>query len=220
MREQILVACHDNVRHMDAKKHFTIYSNNIDGQGCEKNVKHIFEVVISVKYLTAMMKCLWCIATIADSNHTIRKCFRRLHHMQIWEHPHACPDLSCHTLHDCNAIRIFFRIYSDNIHYHNIILRYGPLSDLVLYDWPKQWDHKLSPIFKGPSLIVHPVGTESYKIKSMTPGNRVLKVVHVQHLRPYFKRDTPIIEEDVISTEERETAKMQDPALDLQGNPD
>ncbi|GFX41687.1 down syndrome cell adhesion molecule-like protein Dscam2 [Trichonephila clavipes] len=31
-------------------------------------------------------------------------------------------------------------------------------GDLVLYDWPKQGDHKLSPIIKGPFVIVHPVG--------------------------------------------------------------
>ncbi|GFQ76073.1 down syndrome cell adhesion molecule-like protein Dscam2 [Trichonephila clavata] len=31
-------------------------------------------------------------------------------------------------------------------------------GDLVLYDRPKQGDHKLSPIFKGPFVIVRPVG--------------------------------------------------------------
>ncbi|GFT40263.1 hypothetical protein NPIL_416201 [Nephila pilipes] len=32
MREQTLVACHDDVGHMDAKKHFTICSNATGGQ--------------------------------------------------------------------------------------------------------------------------------------------------------------------------------------------
>ncbi|GFS53857.1 putative gypsy-29-i dr [Nephila pilipes] len=73
-------------------------------------------------------------------------------------------------------------------------------GDLVLYDWPKKGDHKLSPIFKGPFVIVRPVGAVCYEIKSMTQQNKFIKVVHVQHLRPYFKRNTPTIEEN--STDE------------------
>ncbi|GFW54899.1 uncharacterized protein TNCV_2655381 [Trichonephila clavipes] len=73
-------------------------------------------------------------------------------------------------------------------------------GDLVLYDWPKQGDHKLSPIFKGPFVIVRPVGAVSYKIKSTTQQNKFIKVVHVQHLRPYFKRNTTTVEEN--STDE------------------
>ncbi|GFT40326.1 uncharacterized protein NPIL_139041 [Nephila pilipes] len=69
-------------------------------------------------------------------------------------------------------------------------------GDLVLYDWPKIGDHKLSPIFKGPFVIVRPVGAVCYEIKSTTQQNKFLKVVHVQHLRPYFKRNTPTIEEN------------------------
>ncbi|GFQ90393.1 uncharacterized protein TNCT_466241 [Trichonephila clavata] len=92
-------------------------------------------------------------------------------------------------------------------------------GDLVLYDWPKQ-DHKLSPIFKGSFVIVRPVGAVCYEIKSTTPGYKVLKVVHVQHPRPYFKRESPTIEEDDSSEEESEsTAEMKDPADDLQGMP-
>ncbi|GFS68750.1 uncharacterized protein NPIL_139131 [Nephila pilipes] len=73
-------------------------------------------------------------------------------------------------------------------------------GDLVLYDSPKKGDHKLSPIFKGPFVIVRPVGAVCYEIKSTTQQNKFIKVVHVQHLRPYFKRNTPIIEEN--STDE------------------
>ncbi|GFS45867.1 uncharacterized protein NPIL_226541 [Nephila pilipes] len=73
-------------------------------------------------------------------------------------------------------------------------------GDLVLYDWPKKGDHKLSPIFKGPFVIVRPVGAVCYEIKSTTQQNKFIKVVHVQHLRPYFKRNTPTIEEN--STDE------------------
>ncbi|GFU12047.1 uncharacterized protein NPIL_180321 [Nephila pilipes] len=73
-------------------------------------------------------------------------------------------------------------------------------GDLVLYDWPKKGDHKLSPIFKGPFVIVRPVGAVCYEIKFTTQQNKFIKVVHVQHLRPYFKRNTPTIEEN--STDE------------------
>ncbi|GFT37453.1 uncharacterized protein NPIL_251931 [Nephila pilipes] len=69
-------------------------------------------------------------------------------------------------------------------------------GDLVLYDWPKKGDHKLSPIFKGPFVIVRPVGAVCYEMKSTTQKNKFIKVVHVQHLRPYFKRNTPTIGEN------------------------
>jgi len=73
-------------------------------------------------------------------------------------------------------------------------------GDLVLYDWPKKEDHKLSPIFKGPFVIIRPVGAVCYEIKSTTQQNKFIKVVHVQHLRPYFERNSPTIEEN--STDE------------------
>ncbi|GFT54482.1 hypothetical protein NPIL_534191 [Nephila pilipes] len=91
--------------------------------------------------------------------------------------------------------------------------------DLVLHDWLKQGDHKLSPIFKGPFVIVRPVAAVCYEIRSTIPRNRVLKVVHDQHLRPYFKRDTPIIEEDDCSKEESKSAVVGS-ADDLEDNPD
>ncbi|GFS53416.1 down syndrome cell adhesion molecule-like protein Dscam2 [Nephila pilipes] len=31
-------------------------------------------------------------------------------------------------------------------------------GDLILYDWPRKGDHKLSPNFKGPFVIVRSVG--------------------------------------------------------------
>ncbi|KAF8784275.1 hypothetical protein HNY73_009978 [Argiope bruennichi] len=73
-------------------------------------------------------------------------------------------------------------------------------GDLVLYDWPKKGDHKLSPIFKGPFVIIRPVGTVCYEIKSTTQQNKFIKVVLVQHLRSYFKRNSSTIEEN--STDE------------------
>ncbi|GFU15457.1 uncharacterized protein NPIL_556161 [Nephila pilipes] len=73
-------------------------------------------------------------------------------------------------------------------------------GDLILYDSPRKGDHKLSPNFKGPFGIVRPVGAVCYEIKSTTQQNKFIKVVHVQHLRPYFKRNTPTIEEN--STDE------------------
>ncbi|GFT68204.1 putative gypsy-29-i dr [Nephila pilipes] len=74
-------------------------------------------------------------------------------------------------------------------------------GDLVLYDWPKKGDHKLSPIFKGSFVIVRPVGAVCYEIKSTTQQNKFIKVVHLQHLRPYFKRNTPTIKENTTDEE-------------------
>ncbi|GFS87197.1 transposon Ty3-G Gag-Pol polyprotein [Nephila pilipes] len=53
-------------------------------------------------------------------------------------------------------------------------------GDLVLYDWPKKGDHKLSPIFKGPFVIVRPVGAVCYEFKSTTQQNKFIKVVHAR----------------------------------------
>ncbi|XP_023243381.1 uncharacterized protein LOC111641443 [Centruroides sculpturatus] len=83
-------------------------------------------------------------------------------------------------------------------------------GDLVLYDWPKQHDHKLSPMFKGPFEIVRPVGAVCYEITSLTSQRKFQKVVHVQHLRPYYKRDAPVLEEDVSSEEEEPEVEVQD----------
>ncbi|GFU07485.1 putative gypsy-29-i dr [Nephila pilipes] len=55
-------------------------------------------------------------------------------------------------------------------------------GDLVLYDWPKKGDHKLSPIFKGPFVIVRPVGAVYYEIKSTTQQNKFIKVVHANNI--------------------------------------
>ncbi|GBM31194.1 hypothetical protein AVEN_242607-1 [Araneus ventricosus] len=60
-------------------------------------------------------------------------------------------------------------------------------GDLVLYDWPKQCVHKLSPMFKGPFVIVRPVGAVCYEIK-FVKEQRKFKV-H-QHLRACYKRNT------------------------------
>ncbi|GFT68864.1 fatty-acid amide hydrolase 2-A [Nephila pilipes] len=73
----------------------------------------------------------------------------------------------------------------------------------------------------GPFVNVGTVGAVCYEIKSTTSGNKVLKVVHVQHIRPYLKRESTIIEEDDSSEEERKSAEeMQDPGDDLQYVPD
>ncbi|GFV39558.1 retrovirus-related Pol polyprotein from transposon opus [Trichonephila clavipes] len=58
----------------------------------------------------------------------------------------------------------------------------------------KTGDHKLSHIFKGPFVIVRLVGAVCYEIKSRTLQNKFIKVVHVQHLRPYFKRDADVMQ--------------------------
>ncbi|GFX87220.1 retrovirus-related Pol polyprotein from transposon opus [Trichonephila clavipes] len=89
-------------------------------------------------------------------------------------------------------------------------------GDLVLYDWPKQKDHKLSPIFKGPFEIVRPVGAVCYEIKSRTLQNKFIKVVNVQHLRPYFKRDAYVMHNNTSDEENDSSAENQDSAEDHQ----
>ncbi|GFX17964.1 uncharacterized protein TNCV_2294121 [Trichonephila clavipes] len=83
------------------------------------------------------------------------------------------------------------------------------LRDLVLYDWPKQGDHKFSPIINGPFVVVRPVGDVCYEIKSRTPQNKFVKVVHVQHLRPYFKRNADVIQNN--TTDEKNDQDPADP---------
>ncbi|GFU10474.1 uncharacterized protein TNCV_12731 [Trichonephila clavipes] len=100
--------------------------------------------------------------------------------------------------------------------YRSIILRYGPPRDLVLYDWPKQGDHKLSPIFKGPFVIVRPVGAVCYEIKFRVLQNKFIKIVHVQHLCPYFKRDADVMQNNTSDEENYSSAENQDPAEDHQ----
>ncbi|GFS68089.1 retrovirus-related Pol polyprotein from transposon opus [Trichonephila clavipes] len=77
---------------------------------------------------------------------------------------------------------------------------------------PKQGDHKLSPIFKGPFVIVRPVRAVCYEIKSRTLQNKFIKVVHVQHLRPYFKRDADVMQNNTSDEEDDSSAENQDPA--------
>ncbi|GFU26923.1 uncharacterized protein NPIL_33491 [Nephila pilipes] len=55
-------------------------------------------------------------------------------------------------------------------------------GDLMLYDWPKKGDHKLSLIFKGPFVIVCPVGAVCYEIKSTTQQNKFIKVVYAYNI--------------------------------------
>ncbi|GFW11183.1 down syndrome cell adhesion molecule-like protein Dscam2 [Trichonephila clavipes] len=52
-------------------------------------------------------------------------------------------------------------------------------GDFILCDWPKQGNHKLSPIIKRPFVIVRSVGVMCYEIKSRTLQNKFIKVVHV-----------------------------------------
>ncbi|GBL73468.1 hypothetical protein AVEN_159466-1 [Araneus ventricosus] len=41
--------------------------------------------------------------------------------------------------------------------FHRHLYSFEP-GDLVLYDWPKQCKRKFTPMFKGPFVIVRPVG--------------------------------------------------------------
>ncbi|GFV48701.1 transposon Tf2-11 polyprotein [Trichonephila clavipes] len=89
-------------------------------------------------------------------------------------------------------------------------------GNIVLYDWLKQRDHKLSPIFEGPFVIVRPVGAVCYEIKSRTLQNKFIKVVHVQHLHLYFKRDADAMQNNTLDEVNDSSAENQDPAEDHQ----
>ncbi|GFU32116.1 hypothetical protein NPIL_262131 [Nephila pilipes] len=67
MREQSLVAWHDNVGHIDAKTHFFF---NLKQRYWWPRMRKDQCSKLSPPYC----KCLWLIVTIADSNHTFRNC--------------------------------------------------------------------------------------------------------------------------------------------------
>ncbi|GFR10146.1 retrovirus-related Pol polyprotein from transposon opus [Trichonephila clavata] len=225
MSQQTLLASHDDVGHMDAKKTLYKLQQRYWWPKMRKDCK---------TYARSCHKC-------QIVNHRTANAYGLLQQLPIpttpWEIV-SSGHVICLPLTKAGNTNMFVQIdhatryviatpsaslaastVTDAL-YHNNIFQYGPPRDLVLYDWPKQGDHKISPIFKGPFVIVRPVGAVCYEIKSTTPGNKVLKVVHVQHLRPYFKRESPTIEEDDSSDEESEsTAEMKDPADDLQGVP-
>ncbi|GFU08509.1 transposon Ty3-G Gag-Pol polyprotein [Trichonephila clavipes] len=72
------------------------------------------------------------------------------------------------TLVRVEAANNVYETHSQNKQRFDIHRRFHSFKagDLVLYDWPKQGDHKLSPIFKGSFVIVRPVGDVCYEIKS------------------------------------------------------
>ncbi|GFQ69065.1 hypothetical protein TNCT_609671, partial [Trichonephila clavata] len=59
-------------------------------------------------------------------------------------------------------------------------------------------------------------GGECYEIKSRTSQNKFIKVVYVQHLRPYFKRDADVIRNNTLDEEKDSSAENEDPAEDHQ----
>ncbi|GFU61804.1 uncharacterized protein TNCV_4564521 [Trichonephila clavipes] len=60
------------------------------------------------------------------------------------------------------------------------------------------------------------LGAVCYEIKSRTFQNKFIKVVHVQHLRPYFKRDADVMQNNRSDEENDSSAENQDPAEDHQ----
>ncbi|GFX95060.1 hypothetical protein TNCV_3605191 [Trichonephila clavipes] len=60
------------------------------------------------------------------------------------------------------------------------------------------------------------LGAVCYEIKSRTPLNKFIKVVHKQHLRPYFKRDADVMQNNTSDEENDSSAEDQDPAEDHQ----
>ncbi|GFR25217.1 hypothetical protein TNCT_245181 [Trichonephila clavata] len=74
---------------------------------------------------------------------------------------------------------------------------------------------EISPIFKGSLVTVRPVGAVGYELKSTTL-QKFVKVVHVQNLYHYFKRDADIMQNNTSNEENGSSAENQDPAEDLQ----
>ncbi|GBM88287.1 hypothetical protein AVEN_107832-1 [Araneus ventricosus] len=66
-------------------------------------------------------------------------------------------------------------------------------GDLALYDWPKQCDRKLAPMFKGPLMIVRPVEAVCYENKSRS-HKKASEIVR-RHHRPYHDH-TLVIQKD------------------------
>ncbi|GFW92512.1 transposon Tf2-9 polyprotein [Trichonephila clavipes] len=60
------------------------------------------------------------------------------------------------------------------------------------------------------------LGAVCYEIKSRTLQNKFIKVVHVQHLRPYFKRDADVMQNNTSDEENDSSADNQDQAEDHQ----
>ncbi|GBN01539.1 hypothetical protein AVEN_109797-1 [Araneus ventricosus] len=66
-------------------------------------------------------------------------------------------------------------------------------GDLLLFDWPKQCDLKLSAMSKRPLMIVRPLSLSQAvccEIKSVNEQRKFRKVFDVQHHRAYYKRNT------------------------------
>ncbi|GFY33515.1 hypothetical protein TNCV_4538431 [Trichonephila clavipes] len=55
-----------------------------------------------------------------------------------------------------------------------------------------------------------------YEIKSRTLQNKLIKVVYVQNLRPYFKRDAYVMQNNTLDEENDSSAENQDPVEDHQ----
>ncbi|GFX82098.1 hypothetical protein TNCV_398281 [Trichonephila clavipes] len=276
MREQMLIACNEDVGYMDAKK--TLH--NLKQHYWWPNMRNDCKI-----YVRSCHKC-------QVVNHRTANPYGLLQQLLIpttpWEivsadHVIYLPQTRAGNtnmlVHIDHATRYVVATPSASLGahlvtdalYHNIILRYGPPSmyisdrgtaftarhtqhflqkygitqsmtppyspqansiverangiivshsfkarDLVLYDWPKQGDHKLSPIFKGPFVIVRPVEAVCDEIKSRTLQNKFIKVVHVQLFRPYFKPDADVMQNNTSNEEKDSSAENQDPAEDHQ----
>ncbi|GFX53020.1 uncharacterized protein TNCV_3228881 [Trichonephila clavipes] len=55
------------------------------------------------------------------------------------------------------------------------------------------------------------LGALCYQIKSRTLKNKFIKVVHVQHIRLYFKRDADVMQNNTSDEENDSSAEDQDP---------
>ncbi|GFX09040.1 hypothetical protein TNCV_4166191 [Trichonephila clavipes] len=191
MREQTLIACHDDVGHMDAKKTLHNLKQRYWWPNMRKDCKnyvrscHKCQVVNrSTANAYGLLQQLPIPTTpweIVSADHVIclpqtragnTNMIVRIDHATRYVVATPSASLGAHSVTDAL--------------YHNI-LRYGP-----------------------------PIGTVCYEIKSRTLQNKFIKVVHVQHLRPYFKRDADLMQNNTSDEENDSSAENQDPAEDHQ----
>ncbi|GFY34954.1 hypothetical protein TNCV_155271 [Trichonephila clavipes] len=206
MREQTLIACHDDVRHMDAKKTLHNLKQRYWWPNMRKDCKNYVRSCHKCQVVNrctanayGLLQQLLISTTpweIVSADHVICLPQTRAGNTNMLVHiDHATRYVVATPSASLGALSVTDALY------HNIILRYGPpndnprenqldllilaraeaannvyeahlenkhrfdlhrrshsfkAGDLILYDWPKQGDHKLSPIFKEPFVIVRP----------------------------------------------------------------
>ncbi|GFX86226.1 uncharacterized protein TNCV_2561081 [Trichonephila clavipes] len=215
MREQTLIACHDDKLPIPTTPWEIVSADPVIclPQTRAGNTNMLVHIDHATRYVVATPSASLGAHLVTDA----------LYHNIILRYgpPNDTPredQLDLLILARAEAANNVYEAHLENKHRFDLHRRSHSFKagNLVLYDWPKQEDHKLSLIFKGPFVIVRPVGAVCYEIKSRTLQNNFIKVVHVQHLHPYFKRDADAMQNNTSDEENDSSAENQDPAEDHQ----